>query len=149
MKRERGKIAPLPRKKGFASLDRMVSFETIDEFVIEERDLPSTASSDSLAPKDSYIVPCSKSRNSILENIDICPNKDIGISSGKKTEATFACPNETCNKIYRHSESLHRHLREKHLPKNVKDAKLQEAIITQCKGTNLPVINFCKIWVQT
>ncbi len=149
MKRERGKIAPLPRQKGLASLGRMVSFETIDEFVIEERDLPSTASSDSLAPKDSHSFSCSKSRNSVLGNIYICPNKEMGIGSGTSTEATFVCPNETCNKRYRHSESLYRHVRQKHLPKNVKDAKQQEAIITGYKGTNLPVINCCKIWVQT
>jgi hypothetical protein len=139
MKRERSERAKLRRKKGLAALEEMVSFETIDEFVIEERDVPSTSSLDSLASKYSgnMFSGCSQAnRNSVWGHIvpsDDDPHEDVGSES--PAEATFVCPNEHCQKSYRQVESLYRHVRQKHPPKRVKDDEKQRVVVTQPKGT--------------
>jgi hypothetical protein len=142
MKRVRSERARLRRKKGLAALEEMVSFETIDEFVIEERDAPSTSLLDSLAPKNSSHIFSGYSqanRNSVWGHIvhsDDDPHEDVGTTTGERpAEATFVCPNEACQKRYRQVESLYRHIRQKHPPKRVKDDEHHRAVITQPKGT--------------
>ncbi len=139
-KMERSKRAQLRRKKGLAALEEMVSFETIDEFVIEERDVPSTSSLDSLEPKDrSHMFSGFKARNSLWGHIDIDPGDDMG--TGKNKDAKFVCPNEDCGKRYRQIKSIYRHIRQKH-PKLVKRLE-----IAQPKGTYLPVVMALKLGV--
>jgi hypothetical protein len=137
-KMERNKRAQLRRKKGLAALEEMVSFETINEFVIEERDVPSTSSFDSLEPKGSSLMFSGfKARNSVCGRIDIDPDDDMG--TGKNEDAKFVCPNDDCRKRYRQVESLYRHIRQKH-PKLVKNDEQQGVKITQPKGTDLSVV---------
>jgi hypothetical protein len=137
-KMERSKRAQLRRKKGLAALEEMVSFETVDEFVIEERDVPPTTSFDSLEPKDSGLILLGfKARNSVWGHIDIDPDDDMG--TGKNDDAKFVCPNEDCRKRYRQAKSVYRHIRQKH-PKLFKNDEQHGVQITQPKGTDLSVI---------